>query len=161
MSGKTGSNPIGRREFIRKSSLAAISVPVIGNLAYENANFIKTGQNKTTDPEWRNRQEGMSYRRLGRTGLMVSELAYGTERNNPDNLRPIEIAFERGINYFDTAPSYNKGLAEATLAKVFNSPSKRDKAFIATKVTSFSPTRNRLYREFRNCNAHDGITFKF
>ena len=147
MSGKTGSNPIGRREFIRKSSLAAISVPVIGNLAYENANFIKTGQNKIAGPEWRNRQERMSYRRLGRTGLMVSELAYGTERNNPDNLRPIEIAFERGINYFDTAPSYNKGLAEATLAKVFNSPSKRDKAFIATKVTSFSPTRNRLYRE--------------
>jgi len=147
MNGKAGSNQIGRREFIRKSSLAAISVPVIGNLAYENANFIKTGQNKTAGPEWRNRQEGMSYRRLGRTGLMVSELVYGTERNNPDNLRPIEIAFERGINYFDTAPSYNKGLAEATLAKVFNSPSKRDKAFIATKVTSFSPTRNRLYRE--------------
>ena len=147
MSGKGGSNPIGRREFIRKSSLAAISVPVIGNLAYESANFIKTGQNKTAGPEWRNRQEGMSYRQLGRTGLMVSELVLGTERNNPDNLRPVEIAFEKGINYFDTAPSYNKGLAEATLAKAFNTPSKRDKAFIATKVTAFCPTRNRLYRE--------------
>jgi len=89
----------------------------------------------------------MVYRQLGRTGLMVSELVYGTELNNPDNIRPIEIAFERGINYFDTAPSYNKGLAEATLAKVFNTPSKRDKAFIATKVTAFFPARNRLYRD--------------
>jgi aryl-alcohol dehydrogenase-like predicted oxidoreductase len=141
------SNSIGRREFIRKSSLAAISVPVIGNLASEKTNYIETGQNKTVTPEWRNKQEGMSYRQLGRTGLMVSELVYGTERNNPDNIRPVEIALERGINYFDTAPSYNKGLAEATLAKVFNTPAKRDNAFIATKLTAFIPTRNRLYRE--------------
>ncbi len=147
MSIKGKSKSIGRREFIRRSSLAAISVPVIGNLAYEKANNIETGQNKTVKPEWRNKQEGMFYRQLGRTGLMVSELVYGTERNNPDNIRPVEIALERGINYFDTAPSYNKGLAEATLAKVFNSPSKRDNALIATKVTAFIPTRNRLYRE--------------
>ena len=147
MSIKGESNPIGRREFIRKSSLAAISVPVIGNLVSEKANFIETDQNKTVTLEWRNKQEGMSYRQLGRTGLMVSELVYGTERNIPDNIRPVEIALERGINYFDTAPSYNKGLAEATLSKVFNAPSKREKVFIATKVTSFSPTRNHLYRE--------------
>jgi aryl-alcohol dehydrogenase-like predicted oxidoreductase len=144
---KGESNSIGRREFIRKSSLAAISVPLIGNLASEKANYIEAGQNKTVTLEWCNKQEGMLYRQLGRTGLMVSELVYGTERNIPDNIRPVEIALERGINYFDTAPSYNKGLAEATLAKVFNTPSKRDKAFIATKVTAFFPTRNRLYRE--------------
>jgi len=147
MSIKGKSKSIGRREFIRRSSLAAISVPVLGNLAYEKANNIETGQNKKVTPEWRNKQDGMFYRQLGRTGLIVSELVYGTERNNPDNLRPVEIALERGINYFDTAPSYNKGLAEATLAKVFNTPSKRDKALIATKVTAFIPTRNRLYRE--------------
>ena len=147
MSRKGEINPIGRREFIKKSSLVAITVPVIGNLTYEKTNYIETDQNKTVTPEWRNRQEGMVYRQLGRTGLMVSELVFGTERNNPDNLRPVEVAFERGINYFDTAPSYNNGLAEATLAKVFDTPSKRDKVFIATKVTSFSPTRNRLYRE--------------
>ena len=144
---KGESNTIGRREFIKKSSLAAIAVPLTGSLGSEKAKYIETGQNKTVTPEWRNKQEGMSYRQLGRTGLMVSELIYGTERNNPENIRPVEIAFERGINYFDTAPSYNKGLAEAALAKVFNTPSKRDKAFIATKVTAFTPTRNRLYRE--------------
>jgi len=78
---------------------------------------------------------------------MVSELVFGTERNIPDNTRPVEIAFEKGINYFDTAPAYNRGLAEATLAKVFDTPSKREKVFIATKVTPFYTTRNRLYRE--------------
>jgi len=140
-------NSIGRREFIRKSSLAAIAVPLTGSLGSEKAEYIEKGQNKTVTPEWRNKQEGMSYRQLGRTGLMVSELVYGTERNNPENIQPVEIALERGINYFDTAPSYNNGLAEAALAKVFNTPSKRDKVFIATKVTAFTPTRNRLYRE--------------
>jgi aryl-alcohol dehydrogenase-like predicted oxidoreductase len=144
---KGESNTIGRREFIRKSSLAAIAVPLTGSLGSEKAKYNETGQNKTVSPEWRNKQEGMSYRQLGRTGLMVSELVYGTERNNPENIHPVEIALERGINYFDTAPSYNNGLAEAALAKVFNTPSKRDKAFIATKVTAFTPTRNRLYRE--------------
>lgn len=147
MSSKGESNPICRREFIRKSSLAVISVPVIGAHASGKVPDISTDQNNPVAPEWRNRQEGMVYRQLGRTGLMVSELIYGTELNNPDNLRPVEVAFERGINYFDTAPTYNRGLAEATLAKVFNTPSKRDKIFIATKVTAFFPIRNRLYRE--------------
>lgn len=144
---KGESNSIGRREFIKKSSLAAIAVPLTGSLGSEKVKYIEKGQNKTVTREWRNKQEGMSYRQLGRTGLMVSELVYGTERNNPEHIRPVEIALERGINYFDTAPSYNNGLAEAALAKVFNAPSKRDKAFFATKVTAFTPTRNRLYRE--------------
>lgn len=147
MSSKRKTNSICRREFIRKSSLAAISIPVIGAKASSLDSYLEKSQKNTPIPEWRNRQEGMVYRRLGRTGLMVSELAFGTELNNPDNLRPVEVALERGINYFDTAPSYNRGLAEVTLSKVFNTQSKRDKAFFATKVTAFCPTRNRLYSE--------------
>jgi aryl-alcohol dehydrogenase-like predicted oxidoreductase len=147
MSSKRDSNSIGRREFLRKSSFAALSAPVLGTVVAELEKTIEKNPEKAVTPEWRNRQEGMVYRQLGRTGLMISELVYGTERNNPDNIRPVEIALERGINYFDTAPSYNKGLAEATLAKVFNTPSKRDKVFMATKITPFIPTRNRLYRE--------------
>lgn len=138
---------ISRRTFLQKSSLAALSVPV---MKYFNpADKVNRGSEIpfSVKPEWRNRKEGMAYRQLGRTGFMVSELVYGTERNNPDNTRPVEIAFEKGINYFDTAPAYNRGLAEETLAKVFNTPSKRDKVFIATKVTPFYTTRNRLYRE--------------
>lgn len=136
--------PLGRRDFIRKGSVAALSLPLISG---SGSILSDTGVKIFLNPEWRNKQEGMVYRQLGRTGLMVSELIYGTELNNPDNLRPVEIAFERGINYFDTAPSYNRGLAEATLAKVFNTSAKRDNIFIATKVTAFCPTRNRLYRE--------------
>ena len=139
---------IGRREFLQKGSLAALSVPLINNF---NPLLMRkdsdTGSLLNANPEWRNKRDGMVYRQLGRTGFMVSELVYGTERNNPENTRPVEIALERGINYFDTAPAYNRGLAEETLAKVFDSSSKREKIFIATKVTPFYTTRNRLYKE--------------
>ncbi len=138
---------LGRRDFIRTGSLAALSLPLIGRAGSTSDESIHSEKRISSETEWRNKRDGMYYRQLGRTGLMVSELIYGTERNNPDNPGPIQLAFEKGINYFDTAPSYNKGLAEATLAKVFDTPSKRDKVFIATKITAFSPTRNRLYRE--------------
>jgi aryl-alcohol dehydrogenase-like predicted oxidoreductase len=146
MEAKRKNKVIGRRDFLQKGSLAAFSIPVLGF----NADLMGLTNKQTPQPikpEWRNKQAGMVYRQLGRTGLMVSELVYGTERNNPDNTRPVELAVERGINYFDTAPTYNQGLAEATLAKVFDTPSKRDNVFIATKVTPFYTTRNRLYRE--------------
>ena len=146
MEAKRKNKVIGRRDFLQKGSLAAFSIPVLGL----NADIMCLTNKQTPQPikpEWRNKQAGMVYRQLGRTGLMVSELVYGTERNNPDNTRPVELAVERGINYFDTAPTYNQGLAEATLAKVFDTPSKRDNVFIATKVTPFYTTRNRLYRE--------------
>ena len=147
MNKKNHIKAIGRREFLHKGSLAALSLPLInsynpqigGNSYSESLQKVKT--------EWRNKQDGMVYRQLGRTGFMVSELVYGTERNDPDHTRPVELAFEKGINYFDTAPAYNRGLAEATLAKVFDTPSKREKIFIATKVTPFYTTRNKLYRE--------------
>lgn len=147
MNKKNHTKTIGRREFLHKGSLAALSLPLINSY---NPQIVENSYAESLQkgkPEWRNKQDGMVYRQLGRTGFMVSELVYGTERNSPDNTRPVELAFEKGINYFDTAPAYNKGLAEATLAKVFDTPSKRDKVFIATKVTPFYTTRNKLYRE--------------
>ena len=138
---------IGRREFLQKSSMAALSVPLISSYGSLPVNDHPEELSLQVKQEWRNKQEGMVYRQLGRTGFMVSELVYGTERITPDNPRPVEIALERGINYFDTAPQYGRGDAETTLGKVFNTPSKRDKIFIATKLSPLPGLRNRLYRE--------------
>jgi aryl-alcohol dehydrogenase-like predicted oxidoreductase len=147
MNKKQRSLTLGRREFLQKGSMAAISLPFLAgnrptspeNYSSENAQQVK--------PEWRNKQEGMIYRQLGRTGFMVSELVFGTERITPENVRPLEVAFERGINYFDTAPQYGKGAAETSLGKAFNTPSKRERIFIATKTSPLPGLRNRLYRE--------------
>jgi aryl-alcohol dehydrogenase-like predicted oxidoreductase len=134
---------IGRRKFLQMGSLAALSVPFI---TCGKASVLQNLSNSNA-PEWRNRKEGMAYRQLGRTGLMVSELGFGTERITPENVRPIEVAIERGINYFDTAPQYGRGAAETSLGKVLSTPSKRDRVFIATKTSPLPGLRNRLYRE--------------
>lgn len=67
--------------------------------------------------------EGMRYRRLGKTGLEVSEISFGTGDNaglmmnapEAERLRSFERALELGINYFDTSPDYGKGRAEENL----------------------------------------------
>ena len=54
----------------------------------------------------------MRYRTLGRTGLSVSELAFGTLFTSSlghgfeDSKRAVHRALELGINFFDTAPAY-------------------------------------------------------
>lgn len=141
------SKTVGRREFLKKGTMAALSLPLINSYNSHLSDDNISESQLQVKPEWRNKQAGMVYRQLGRTGFMISELAYGTERNTPDNTRPIEIALERGINFFDTAPQYGNGAAETTLGKVFDTPSKRDKIFIATKLSPLPGLRNRLYRE--------------
>jgi hypothetical protein len=49
-------------------------------------------------PEWRNRQAGMRFRRLGRTGFMVSDIAFGGDPVSPENRRHVDVAIERGLN---------------------------------------------------------------
>ena len=62
----------------------------------------------------------MGYRRLGRSGLKVSELSYGTmtfgNPLDPASARELlAAAKDHGINFFDSAQSYSKGKAEQIL----------------------------------------------
>jgi len=57
----------------------------------------------------------MRYRKLGRTGLEVSELSLGaapfkkdTPESREEAARIVRHALENGINYFDTAPAYGE-----------------------------------------------------
>jgi L-galactose dehydrogenase len=67
----------------------------------------------------------MEYRKLGRTGLMVSVVGCGTgplgdmygSSNDDAALRSAYRAVDAGINFFDSSPSYGKGLAEERLGK--------------------------------------------
>jgi aryl-alcohol dehydrogenase-like predicted oxidoreductase len=94
--------------------------------------------------EWRNRQSGMKYRRLGKTGFMVSEIVFGGDPIAPDNRRHVEVAIERGLNYLDTAPDYGRGKSEEGYAEVLRAVG-RDKVFQTTKVGRLGPSRNRAY----------------
>ena len=80
----------------------------------------------------------MNYRRLGTTGLKISELALGswtTYGGSVDESAAIAIvrrAFELGINLFDTADVYVRGGAETVLGRALEGLP-REQLVIATK----------------------------
>jgi aryl-alcohol dehydrogenase-like predicted oxidoreductase len=96
--------------------------------------------------EWRNKQSGMAYRRLGRTGFMVSEIVMGGNLIAPDNYEHVLAALDMGLNYLDTAPAYGGGHSELGYARVIKSRP-RDSFFLTTKVSAWDGNRTRLYRE--------------
>jgi aryl-alcohol dehydrogenase-like predicted oxidoreductase len=83
----------------------------------------------------------MRYRSLGGTGTRVSEVGFGVwtvstgwwgEVDDQRSVRLLRRAFEKGINYFDTADTYGSGKGETLLADAFCGM--RDEIIISTKV---------------------------
>ena len=89
----------------------------------------------------------MDYRRLGNTGIEVSEIGFGCGNvgglmirgSHKDQVRAVERAMELGINYFDTAPSYGDGQSEVNLGRVLRELSAE--VYVGTKfrVTTHEP----------------------
>jgi aryl-alcohol dehydrogenase-like predicted oxidoreductase len=88
----------------------------------------------------------MEYRRLGETGLLVSELCLGTMTfgsnffnigtvGQPGADEMVARAIEAGVNFFDTADVYSYGESEEILGRaVRNAGASREALVIATKV---------------------------
>ena len=77
---------------------------------------------------------------------MVSEIVLGGDPIAPDNRRHAEVAFERGLNYFDTAPAYGGGKSEEGYAEALRAVG-RQNVFLTTKVSPLGPARNRAYQQ--------------
>ncbi|MBY0357395.1 MAG: aldo/keto reductase family protein [Candidatus Obscuribacterales bacterium] len=81
----------------------------------------------------------MEYRKLGKWGARVSEvslgswLTYGGSVDEASSIAQIHHAYERGVNFFDTANVYAQGKAELVVGKAI-STLRRDDIFLATKV---------------------------
>ncbi len=81
----------------------------------------------------------MKYRRLGGSGLKVSEISLGSwltyggyvERENAVN--SIKTAYDLGINFFDTANVYERGAAEELVGKALKEYP-RESYVLATKA---------------------------
>ncbi len=80
----------------------------------------------------------MEYRVLGKTGLKVSALSFGVGRLTDPTL--LRHALDMGVNFFDTAHSYQNGNSEKMIGTVLRDYG-REKALIATKI---QPFRKRL-----------------
>ena len=82
----------------------------------------------------------MEYRRLGRTGLKVSEVCLGTMTfghgaDQGETERILGTALDAGVNFIDTANAYNGGQSEIMLGKALGG--RRRQAIVASKV--FNP----------------------
>lgn len=81
----------------------------------------------------------MKYRKLGRTGLKVSEislgswLTYGNSTDKEKATKVIDKAYSLGINYFDTANIYANGKAETIVGEALKKYP-RDSYVLATKA---------------------------
>lgn len=87
----------------------------------------------------------MDYANLGQTGLKVSRIClgtmtYGTSKwrdwvLDEEESRPfIKRALEMGINFFDTADMYSRGVSEEVLGRALKEFTRREDVVIATKV---------------------------
>ncbi|MSR75795.1 MAG: aldo/keto reductase [Planctomycetes bacterium] len=81
----------------------------------------------------------MRYRRLGITGLEVSELSYGTwvtfgtQLDQTHCTRMVQHAFSRGVNFFDCAEVYAEGEAEKLLGVALRELPRSDYV-VSTKI---------------------------
>ncbi len=90
----------------------------------------------------------MNYRKLGRTGLEVSEVGYGAwgigkdawiGADDDESLRALNRAIDLGLNFIDTALAYGEGHSEQLVGQVV--AQREETVYVATKI----PPMNRVW----------------
>src|SRR5262249_17020947 len=117
--------------------LAAGTAGGFAGVLFRNRGWLRVGRNidasvETTSPVYRPEWRGARvrrYRRLGRTGAMVSDISLGSA-----TIRSVEVArlaLDRGVTYFDTSPDYARHGSEEVLGEAM--AGRRDQVFLASK----------------------------
>lgn len=99
----------------------------------------------------------MNYRRFGKSDWMVSEIGYGmwgmggwTGSDDETSIQALQLAVDRGCNFFDTAWAYGRGHSERLLGQIARSnPDK--KVYVATKI----PPKNFVWPSHREHSLED------
>jgi aryl-alcohol dehydrogenase-like predicted oxidoreductase len=90
----------------------------------------------------------MRYRKLGRTGIEVSEIGYGAwgiggaqwgGADDDESLQALHSAIDLGLNFIDTALAYGDGRSERLVGEVVRE--RQETVHVATKV----PPKNRIW----------------
>lgn len=113
---KDGRGRVSRREFLGISGavIAGASITPI-SLAAESKKEIKIKQTRV----------------LGRTGFAASDIGMGCASLTEGNL--VRYAYDKGLNYFDTAETYGRGASESAIGKAMPYMD-RKKIFVTTKL---------------------------
>ena len=129
------SNQMNRRTFLGKAAQTAAIGAALGHLrldaAGQSASMPASGPASQPAIEWRNKQAGMAYARLGRTNFMVSRCVFAAGGvHGPDDLPLLELAVERGVNYLDTGRWYPR--SESAISEFVRRH--REKCWIVSKA---------------------------
>ena len=90
----------------------------------------------------------MNYRKLGATGIEVSEIGYGAwgigkdawlGAEDDESLKALNTAIDHGLNFIDTALAYGDGHSERLVGRVVKERAER--VFVATKI----PPKNQVW----------------
>jgi len=100
----------------------------------------------------------MEYNRLGKTGLQISRLSLGSwltfgkqiENNIAEEL--MDLAYDKGVNFFDNAEIYSRGESERVMGKVLKKKGWRRDSYIVSSKAFFGdggqlPTQKGLNRK--------------
>lgn len=112
----------------------------------------------------------MEYRRLGKTGLQLSVLSYGSwvtfAKQIDDGIsdRLMSIAYENGINFFDNAEVYSLGESEKMMGRVLKSKNWErssytvsSKAFFGWRGKENKPNQHGLSRKHLVEACHEAL----
>lgn len=110
---------LNRRSFLKTSSLGMVGAGLAGSGA------TIRGQEAPSGDAGRIK----AYRPLGRTGFRVSDISSG----GPTNLMVLKALLDAGVNYIDTAESYEQGQSERMVGDALKGR-ERKKFFVTTKL---------------------------
>jgi len=112
----------------------------MGSLGVAAAAAAEPGQNSLAEAA-ETKKTDVAYRTLGRTGLKVSVVGFGAMRSSEPAV--MKAAFDRGVNWLDTAHSYMRGRNEKVCGEALKGY--RDKVYVTTKTGARS--KDEIFRE--------------
>ncbi len=140
-----------RRDFLKAAGAAGLGT------AFSLAG-VKAETDKAKDKSKKTNAERMPKRILGKTGIEVPVLALGGGVNFVDNQILLRKAYEWGVRYWDTAPTYEGGLSEQGIGIFLGkNPQLRKKIILTTKASgarTIAQTEEVLQKSLKTLNTN-------
>jgi aryl-alcohol dehydrogenase-like predicted oxidoreductase len=126
---------VSRRDFVRTGGAVLAGGAALGGAAIPAGAETMPGRGGRREALFPNPQgqdaKIQAFRTLGRTGFQVSDVGMGSVPLRETSV--VRYAYDKGVNYFDTAESYGNGAAERAIGEAMQHM-ERDKIFIASKA---------------------------
>jgi predicted aldo/keto reductase-like oxidoreductase len=150
--------PISRRRFVQTGGAALAGSAALAGGAFPLPTAADRGSSVGASlyrgPFDRTAQV-KAWKTLGRTGFEASDVGMGSVPLR--DAAVVRYAFDKGVNYFDTAEGYGNGTAERVIGEALKDVD-RQKFFLTTKIgVSGRDTEETIRNRFRSCQERLGL----